>query len=276
MEKKSEKRKVEHNDPFNSEREIAADFAMHAHKKFDKMIKASILFGSQAKKTATPSSDIDIVFIIDDVSIAWDLELISWYREELGKLIAASDYGRELHINTIKLSTWWNDLLYGDPVVINIIRYGEALIDSGGFFNPIKGLLQSGKIRSTHEAVYVSLERAPGHLLRSKMSKLSAIDGLYWCMVDSAQAALMTLGKIPPSPEHIPGLLQEELVSRGILKESYATAMKEMYQLYKGISHGAIHDIKSEIIDEWNITAESFMNEMIRIINQILDKENSK
>lgn len=271
MEKKGEKKKKDSEDHFNSERDIALDFALKVHKKFDKMIKASILFGSQAKGTATPSSDIDIVLIIDDASINWDLELVSWYREELGKLISSADYGKELHINTIKLSTWWNDLLYGDPVVINIIRYGEALVDSGGFFNPIKGLLQSGRIRSTHEAVYVSLERAPGHLYRTKMAKLGAIDGIYWCMVDSAQAALMTIGKIPPSPEHIPGLLQEELVARGLLKEHYANSMREIFHLYKSITHGAVHDIKSEIIDQWYTTADSFMAEMVRIINDILE-----
>ena len=86
---------------FASEREIAVDFASKAHQKFDRIIKASVLFGSQAKNTATPKSDIDIIFIIDDVSINWDPELISWYREELGKLITNQEYGRELHINIL-------------------------------------------------------------------------------------------------------------------------------------------------------------------------------
>ena len=34
--------------------------------------------------------------------------------------------------------------MHGDPVVINILRYGEALIDYGGFFNPLKSLFFSG------------------------------------------------------------------------------------------------------------------------------------
>ena len=67
-----------------NERDIAMDFAMKAHQKFDRMIKASILFGSQVKDTSDSSSDIDIIFVIDDSSLSWDLELISWYREELG------------------------------------------------------------------------------------------------------------------------------------------------------------------------------------------------
>ena len=88
-----------------NEKESAMKFAEQVHKKFDRMVKASILFGSQAKDTARPESDIDIVLIIDDASINWDLELIAWYREELGKVIAAQKRGNDLHVNTIKLTT---------------------------------------------------------------------------------------------------------------------------------------------------------------------------
>ena len=256
---------------YNTDREMAMDFAARVHEKFDRLIKASVLFGSQIKKTATASSDIDIALILDDASIGWDLELIAWYREELGKIIASMSYGKDIHVTTIKLTTFWNDLLHGDPVVINILRYGETLIDSGGFFNPLKALLQRGMIKSTHEAVYISLERAPMHLLRSKASKLGAIEGAYWTFVDSAQAALMTVGKLPPSPEHIPGLLQDEFVERRILKDTYVQMAREAYNIHKAITHGAIRDIPGAKIDQIQANADAFLSEMIRIINLILD-----
>jgi predicted nucleotidyltransferase len=88
-----------------TERDIALDFASRVYRKFDKIIKSVILFGSSAKNTATPSSDIDLIIIIDDVSLKWDMELTAWYREELGKLIKANPYAKPLHINTVKLST---------------------------------------------------------------------------------------------------------------------------------------------------------------------------
>jgi len=172
------KKSLPKRNPLKDEKSIAINFAQKVHEKFDRMVKASILFGSQAKNTPSPSSDIDIIFIIDDASISWDLELISWYREELGKLIAKEKYSRDLHINTIKLTTWWEDLLHGDPVILNILRYGEALIDSGGFFNPLKSLLLQGRIHSTPEAVYSALQRAPGHIARSKAAEISAIEGV--------------------------------------------------------------------------------------------------
>src|SRR3990167_6658285 len=184
------------------ETDIAMDFALNTYKVFDKIVKSIVLFGSTAKQTAVTGSDIDIIIIIDDVSINWDQELIAWYREELEKLIKANPYQNALHINTVKLSTWWEDLMRGDPVVVNILRYGEHMVDLAGFFEPLKFLLIKGKIKSTPEAIYSCLKRAPTHIVRSKASQLNSIEGLYWSMVDSSHAALIAAGISPPSPEH--------------------------------------------------------------------------
>ncbi len=260
------------------EEEIAMDFAQKAHERFDRMIKSSILFGSVAKQTDKINSDIDIIFIIDDAAINWDLELIAWYREELGKLIAsqAKAYGKDFHINTIKLTTWWQDLLHGDPVVVNILRYGDPLIDSGGFFHPLKALLLQGKIRSTPEAAYAALQRSPGHLARSRASEMGAIEGVYWSMVDAAQAALITAEKFPPSPEHIPQMLKETFVDAGILKMNFVRAFRDLYVIHKGISHGEVADIKGIEIDKWQDVAQRFLVEMTRIIDKLIELKSNK
>lgn len=254
-----------------SERDIAMDFAAKVHEKFDRVLKASILFGSRAKNSAGATSDIDIIFIIDDASIEWDLELIAWYREELAKLIASKDYGKELHINTIKISTWWQDLIHGDPVVLNILRYGEPLIDLGGFFTPLKYLLEKGKIKATPEAAFAALQRAPLHLVRSKSAEMGAIEGVYWTMVDSAQAALIVSGKMPPSPEHIPDMLKESFVDAGMLQMGYVRAFNDLFNIHKNISHGKVAEVKGSEIDRWQEIAEKFMIEMTNLVNKILD-----
>jgi predicted nucleotidyltransferase/uncharacterized protein (UPF0332 family) len=260
--------------PFlNREKDIAIDFASKVHKKFSTLIKASILFGSQAKNEAVENSDIDVIFIIDDASINWDLELISWYREELAKITSQQKYGRELHVNTMKLTTWWEDLLHGDPVVINIVRYGEALIDSGGFFNPIKSLLIQGRIKSTPEAVYNALQRAPMHIRRSKISEMSAIEGVYWAIIDSAQAALITAGKMPPSPEHIPEMLKETFVDTGMLHHDSVKAVKEIFSIHKSIAHGLISDIRGKDIDAWQERAEKFLADMVKLVDKLLESK---
>ena len=253
-----------------NEKDIAFDFATKVYQKFDKMIKSIVLFGSQAKKTAVAGSDIDIIIIVDDASIQWDQELIAWYREELGKIINNNPYKRDLHINSIKLTSWWEDLIRGDPVVINILRFGETMLDFGGFFTPLKILLQEGKIKSSPEAIYTSLQRAPLHISRSKAAELNAIEGLYWAMVDSSHAAIMAAKQSPPSPEHIPVLLKELFVDTNNLKLKYVVWFRDLYVLHRKMTHGEITDLKGVEIDDWQQKTEEFLQEMIRLVKSLV------
>ena len=254
------------------EQDIAMDFATKAYEKFDKLIKSIILFGSTVKQTRSSGSDIDIILLIDDASIKFDQELIVWYRTELGKLIKANPYKSEIHINTVKLTTWWQDLLRGDPVVINIIRYGEPLIDFGGFFTPLRVLLQEGKIRSTPESIYTALQRAPQHIIRSKQAEMSAVEGVYWAMVDSAHALLIAAKVMPPSPEHIPILLKEKFVDSKVLKMKYVVWYRDLYVLHRKITHGDITEVKGVELDEWRDRAEEFVRVMAELIDKIIEK----
>ncbi len=250
--------------------DIAMDFADKVYEKFNKMIKSIVLFGSTAKKTRAVGSDIDIIIIIDDASVKWDQELIAWYREELDKILRENPYQSELHINTIKLSTWWQDLMKGDPVVLNVIRNGESMIDFGGFFEPLKFLLVQGKINATPEAVYNCLQRAPMHIARSKASELNTIEGLYWAMVDSAHAALIASKVFPPSPEHIPIFLKEKFVNKKRLKIKYVIWFRDLLMLHKKIAHGEIKDLKGVEIDDWQAKTEEFLEVIARLVNEII------
>ena len=253
-----------------TESEIAMDFAVKAYKKFDKIIKSIVLFGSTVKKESTTGSDIDIILIIDDASIIWDQKLIAWYRDGLEKLLRANPYRKSLHINTVKLSTWWEDLMRGDPVVLNILRYGEPMLDLAGFFEPLKFLMLNGKIKATPESIYSCLQRAPMHITRSKTAELSSIEGLYWAMVDSAHAALIAEGITPPSPEHIPIELKEIFVDKNRLKIDYVKWYRDLLALHKEISHGNITDLKGVEIDMWQERAEKFLGIMAKLVNETL------
>lgn len=254
------------------EREIALDFATKIYREFDQMIKSIVLFGSSAKQVATPESDIDIIILIDDVSIKWDEELIAWYREQIGKTIKENPYRKSLHINTVKLSTWWRDLMRGDPVVINILRYGDSLIDYGGFFDPLKVLLKNGSIKSTPESIYTLLQRAPNHLGRARQSLLGVVDGLYWCAVDAAHAALISANVMPPSPEHIPEILDETFVKKKLTKSKYVKDYQEIHDLMKEIAHGKRSEVKGKNLDEWFGRIDNFLGEMARLVDVMVDK----
>jgi len=253
-----------------TEHDIAMDFAVKVSKRFNEMVKSIVLFGSTVKKDQVAGSDIDIIIILDDASIKWDQELIAWYREELDKIMRTNPYKQNLHINTVKLTTWWEDLLKGDPVVTNVLRYGEAMIDMAGFFNPLKQLLILGKIKSTPEAIYTCLQRAPFHITRSKLAELGAIEGLYWSMVDSAHAALIAANVSPPSPEHIAIELTNNFVTTGKLKAKYVQWYRDLLTLHKKISHQEIRDLKGADIDAWQDKAEEFLAVMAQLIKKII------
>ena len=259
--KKGVRRKV-----LETDYDIAYDFSIAAYKKFRDVVKSIALFGSVAKGVPYKKSDIDLIIVIDDCTVLWDEELIAWYREELAKLIAEKNYKKELHINTVTMTAFWMEVKSGDPVAINVLRYGTPLVDFGGFFNPLKVLLRRGKIRPTPEAVYISMQRAPMHLSRSKYAILGAIEGLYWAMVDSAHAALMQAGHIPPSPEHVYDMLKK--VFGGKLDKKYREWFKEMYTVAHNITHGNIKSVLGKDIDNLRDRADKFVNEMKKLVKK--------
>ncbi len=255
---------------FATEHEMATDFASKVYKQFDTMIKSVVMFGSSSKKEQKPESDVDIIIILDDVSIKFDEELIAWYRKHLGEIMRKNAYAKPLHVNSVKLSTWWDDMLKGDPVVLNVIRYGEALIDFGGFFNPLRVLLKQGKIKSTPEAIYTLLERSPTHLVRAKQSMLAVVDGLYWTFVDSAHAALIAANVMPASPEEVPKVLTNTFVKKRLLSKKYVDSYVSIHQVAKDIVHGKLHDVPGKVLDEWFVKSDEFLREMSRLIEGLL------
>src|SRR3990170_4172866 len=270
---KSQRPRIPKNIPtlqIKKETDIAMDFATKAYRKFDKLVKSVVLFGSTAKQETVSGSDIDIIILLDDVSVNWDQELIAWYREELERIIKGNPYQQALHINTVKLSTWWEDLMRGDPVVLNVLRYGEAMIDLAGFFNPLKSLLLKGKIKSTPEAIYSALQRAPQHLMRSKISELNSIEGLYWSMVDSAHAALIAANVPPASPEHVPVDLKTTFVDAGKLNMKYVVWYRDLLMLHKKIVHGEVKNLRGVEIDAWQDRTEEFLSTMANLVKDLV------
>jgi uncharacterized protein (UPF0332 family)/predicted nucleotidyltransferase len=252
------------------ERDMAMDFASKVYREFDALIKSIVLFGSSTKVNVEDKHDVDIIIILDDISVKFDDELISWYRKHLAVLIDNNKYIKPLHVNSVKLSTWWQDLMRGDPIVVNVLRYGDALIDFGGFFNPLKIMLKEGRIKSTPEAIYTLLERAPTHLARARRATLAAVDGLYWSMVDSAHAALISADVMPPSPEKIGEFLEEYFVKEKLLNRKYVDYYKEIHAVAKEIVHGKKNEVSGQNLDDWFYKADDFLREMAKLVEDII------
>jgi predicted nucleotidyltransferase len=267
--KKTEEDRVPATLKLSNENDIASDFASKVYKKIGTPIKSIVMFGSAAKGISAPKSDIDIVILIDDASIQWDDELVAWYREELGKIIKSNPYIKPLHINTVRLTTWWTELIRGEPVVLNIIRWGIPLIDFGGFFTPLKHMMVQGKLKGTPEMIYITLGRAPAHMIRAKVSMLNSLEAVYWAFVDSSHSALIAAKQSPPSPEHIPAAMREFLVDKGSLNKKYAEWYRDLYILTHKTMRGEMNDIDGKDVQLWRVRADEYIREMANVVKKL-------
>jgi len=246
--------------------EIARKFAKIMYDELGNFISALILFGSTIKNPSNPKKDIDILVILDDVRIKFTRELVQTYRIITEKAIAKVDPKR-LHIQSMKFTSFWEYVRAGDPVAVNVLRYGASLIDTG-FFDPLQILLEQGRIRPSKESVYTYMNMAPASLERSKQHLLTATVDLYWAAIDSAHAALMSVGEIPPTPDHVADLLQRILVNNGHIAKRNADFIRKIYTIYKKIIRLELSEISGKEFDKLKEETELFVNEMKKHIEK--------
>lgn len=244
---------------------VAYNFADKVFKKFPGIIKTIVLFGSVAKATLTKASDIDVLVVVDDTTLTPSRRFIDWYNTEVIGIVQQID--PRIHLTTVTLTTFWENIKVGEPVAINILRYGISLIDTG-FFEPLQMLLKQGRIRPTEEAIENALMRVPGHMIRAKGRMLAAVIDYYWAMIDSAHAALMKHDQVPPSPEYVEKLLETTFVNKGLLNKKYVSYFHELWQTSKAIVHGELTRIGGSDYDGYQRMAEEFENEMKKLIQK--------
>ena len=243
--------------------DAAYRFTNEIYKELGSFIRAVVLFGSTARRAKGPGGDIDILIIIDDLMMNVSPEVVEAYRLIVQKSIV--EVSTKLHITTMRFTSFWEYMRNGDPIAINLLRDGVALIDSG-FFDPMQALLKRGKIRPTQESIWTYYTRAPNTLHNSKWHLLQGVIDLYWAVIDSAHAALMKVGEIPPTPEHVADMMEQKLVRRKLLEHKYVTIMRNFYRLMKMVTHREIVEIKGEEFDRYYKSAEEFVHRMRSII----------
>ncbi len=242
---------------------LATAFTKKIKKDLNQLVKSVVLFGSLARsKEKGTNYDVDVLLVIDDVRLVLTDELLKTYKLIVDKHVA--DTSTRLHVITLKLSTLWEYARVGDPIVINVLRDGFPLIDFG-FFEPMQALLFRGQIRPTPESIAAYSNRVPMTLSNAQFHVCQAIVDLYWAVVDSSHAALMSEGFIPPSPRHVSDLLLQ-LVKKGKLAKKYADTAQEFYVMMKKITHREVNEISGKQYDEYLKRAKEFIHEMKKFV----------
>lgn len=241
--------------------DIAYEFAKKAYKEFGSFLKAIVLFGSAARRDRK-AGDIDILMVVDDVTIGISEDMAEAYRVIVEKII--NETSDRLHITTLKFTNFWEYARGGDPVGMNILREGMPLIDSG-FFEPLQQLLIDGRIRPSKEAVMVYISRAKKTTHNSRWHLLQATLDLYWAVIDAAHASLMNEGIIPPSPSEVAESLQKNLVAKKKLEKKYVSDMILFYKISRDILHGDKTKITGKEYDSYSVKAADFVDRMKKL-----------
>lgn len=244
---------------------IVKSFTKRLTNELGNFLKAVVLFGSAARHVRGPRGDIDVLIVVDDLSIRMTKEVIEAYKLIVEKIVGK--VSTRLHVTSMTMTSFWEYARAGDPVVINILRDGVPMRDTG-LFEPLQALLIQGRIRPTKESIWTYFGRAPRTLINSRWHILQAVLDLYWAVIDSAHAALMHEGQIPPTPSHVADLMKQALVDKKLIDKKYIETMKKFYKVMKQITHREIREISGPEYEQYYKEAEEFVNYMQKFIEQ--------
>jgi uncharacterized protein (UPF0332 family)/predicted nucleotidyltransferase len=271
-----------HKDKYHKEDlEIAMLFAKHCLSELNQLVKTVVLFGSSLRYHKEPDKnkephDIDILLIINDVNINMNSDMSNAFKVVLGDIIKKTS--DRIHVTPLLLTTFWELVKQSDPIVINMLRDGIPIIDSG-IYEPLQILLYRGRIRPTWESIWSYYYKAPQSINNARRHVLQAVVDLYWAVIDSAHAALMKVGEVPPSPDNIVGILEKKFYNHKLIHKHHLVVIRDLYDLSKKITKGEVNHVRGSDYDRYLRDAEDFVKTMKRIIDMdttFIHKNNKK
>lgn len=241
--------------------------------KYQKWVKAIWLFGSVAKGGSKPTSDADMLIVIDDTLPDYTFNIVNEIGDASAKVAEAvsKETGVQIHIQQPKpLSELWDIIKSGEPWIIDSIRTAIPIYDYYNFFKPLQRLLQVGKLPGTIERTEALIRRAPMRLNEIRRIFLQdVVNQLLFTTVEAAQALLMLVDVLPPAPSRVATALRDNFVKEKLLDSKYADFAEQLYQTYRKISHGEITTISGEEIDRLIAQSDEFVNAVEKLFIEI-------
>lgn len=248
--------------------EILKKFTKEVLKKYGPVIRSIVLFGSTARGESRGESDIDVFVILDDTRGKITPQFKEKIEDDLD--VIAKKCNKQLSVQQPYLLTeFWGMVREGHPIIFNFIREGVPVFDRD-IFTPIKRLLQMGEIRPSKEAVEKYIERGPKRIRRVENAKIyMVVEDCYYAMLESAQAVLMFLGKIPPRPSDAPDTLRKTLVKMKFLDDTVVKDLEDIIEIRKGVEHKRIKAVTGSDLDAWIDKTKAFVKKMQQLIVRI-------
>jgi len=242
--------------------EKSVKFMNEIRRKFGEIIKSVLIFGSVARGDVKPTSDADVWVIIDDTPLKTSLD----FEKIKEEIFIIAESMKDLHVQITYLTEFWQWVRMGSPELINFLRYGLVLYDTG-FVKPIQRMLQLGLLPPSEEVIKLKEKSSEVRFEKIKSDLKSIIFDLRYCASDMIQATVMYYYKTQPDPKEIPKYL-EKMVEEEKIEREFLEKWKEIDKLWKDIDHQMVKEVNGEYLQR----ALTLTQEIIERFKRLLPK----
>jgi len=242
-------------------------FTNEARKQYGNIIKSVMIFGSAASGTMVKGSDADLWVVLDDTATksSEDLEKVN------AQLYLIAHELKDIHIQTATLTEFWQWIKMGSPELINYLRRGLVVYDTG-FVKPVQRMLQMGLIPPSDETVSLKARAAEARYRKIKLDIKSMVFELRYTAMDMIQAVVMHYYKATPDYKAAPEFL-EKLVKEKKIEKIYVEKFKQLDQLWKDIDHKVIKEVTAEQLDKALQLSKEIINRFKKLLPEDLRGE---
>jgi predicted nucleotidyltransferase len=238
-------------------------FANEVRKKYGDLIKSVMIFGSAARGKLKPGSDIDVWVVLDDTSTKSSEE----FERITAHLYLIARELKDIHIQTTPLTQFWQWIRIGSPELINFLRYGLPIYDTG-FIKPVQRMLQSGLIPPSKETIRLKAAAATARLKKIGLDLKSMIFDLRYSVLDICQAVAMHFYKEQPDAAAMPGIFKKLMEEKG-LEAEWIEKFERLDRLWKDIEHERIKDVGIDHLKEAHELASSLIERFKKFLPEV-------
>jgi predicted nucleotidyltransferase len=252
---------------------LAKDLSDKLVKKYGDLIIAVLLFGSTVRDKLNHNSDIDMTVIIDDTEGPKSDSFLEKLDTEIGGI--AKKVNEKISVQgPVELTEFWHQLHRGNPTMFNIVREAKAVYDRS-MFRPVKRLLEFGTFHPTLEMSERLTKNVEKRMKRARNAMTYIVlEDCYNAMIETARAALIMVGKVPPRPAELPKMLRETIVKMRLLKEADVKSLEKIIKFSKDEDNRK--KINGKELDKWFDLTDSFIihtqEAMVKMNNMKLDR----
>ncbi|MCD6403047.1 MAG: nucleotidyltransferase domain-containing protein [Candidatus Aenigmarchaeota archaeon] len=241
------------------------DFTEKARKMYGEIVKSVVVFGSLVRGDSKKTSDADVWVILDDTATK-STQDVARVADALHLLAADM---KDLHVQTTNLTEFWRWIRMGSPELINFLRYGLPIYDSG-FIKPIQRMLYLGMLPPSEEVVALKAKTAETHLKKISNVIKTMIFDLRYAALDACQSVIMYFYKEQPDAKKMPEFL-EKLVKEGKLENEYVDKFLELNKLWKDFDHERIKEATPEHLSRALELAKDIVERMKKLLPEDIE-----